>query len=93
MLGSKRIVIVMCLVLLGATGAFAGLDPKQVDMAVDATVDAFGEIVTNSDELIAAAKGALICPKISKVGLGVGLESGKCALMVGDETVSYWKAS
>ena len=92
MSGSKRAVIVMCLVVLGASGAIAGLDPKNVDMGVEETLKAWDEIVTNSEEVIAAAKGALVCPKISKVGLGVGLESGKCALLVGDATHSYWKA-
>ena len=93
MVGSKRIVVVLCLVLLGATGAFAKLDPGQVDMKVEETIAAWDEIVTNSEEIIAAAKGALICPKISKIGLGIGLEGGKCALLVGDKTHSYWKAS
>jgi len=93
MFSSKQVVIVLCLVLLGTTGAFAKLDPKQVDMRVEQTLAEWDEIVTNSEEVVAAAKGALICPKISKVGLGIGLEGGKCALLVGDETDSYWKAS
>ena len=65
----------------------------KVDMKVEETLVAWDEIVTNSEEVIAAAKGALVCPKISKVGLGIGLEGGKCALIVGDKTHSYWKAS
>ena len=93
MFSSKQIVIVLCLVLLGTTGAVAKLKPGQVDTAVLDTLAEWDGIVTNSEEVVANAKGALVCPKITKVGLGVGLESGKCALLVGDETVSYWKAS
>jgi lipid-binding SYLF domain-containing protein len=93
MFNKKRIVIVLCLAILGATGAFAALKPEQVDMAVDATLVDFDKIVTNSEELMGAAKGALICPKITKVGLGVGLESGVCALEIDGKPVSYWKAS
>jgi lipid-binding SYLF domain-containing protein len=93
MFSSKQIVIVLCLVLLSTTGAFAKLQPEQVDTAVMDTLAEWDDIVTNSEEVVAAAKGALVCPKVSKVGLGVGLESGKCALLVGGKTVSYWKAS
>lgn len=92
MLGSKRIVIVMCLVLLGATSAFA-FNPEELDMKVDATLAAFDEIVTNSEELTAAAQGALVCPKISKVGLGLAGEGGYCALLIDGKTAEYWRAS
>jgi lipid-binding SYLF domain-containing protein len=92
MFSSKRIVIVLCLVLLGATGAFA-FKPEQLDMRVDEALVEFDGFASNSEELMAMAKGVLVCPKISKVGLGVGLERGNCALQVDGETVEYWQAS
>jgi lipid-binding SYLF domain-containing protein len=85
-----------CLLLLAVFGVVStgfAYDPKQIDARVVQGLDDWDKVVTNSEEIIAKADGILVCPKITKVGLGVGAERGNCALMVDGKTVEYWRAS
>ncbi len=93
---SRSAVVVICLMLLGTLGAGSAAfayNPKEIDARVVKGLEEFDKVVSNSEEVIAAAAGILICPKIGKVGLGVGVEKGNCALQVDGETVEYWRAS
>ena len=85
-----------CLLLVAmfgvATTGFA-YDPKQIDARVAQGLEDWDKVVTNSEEIIAKADGVLVCPKVTKVGLGIGAEKGNCALMVDGKTVEYWRAS
>ncbi len=86
----------LCLLLVAMFGVAStgfAYDPKQIDARVVEGLQEFDKVVSNSEEVIAAAAGILICPKIGKVGLGVGVEKGNCALQVDGETVEYWRAS
>lgn len=92
---STTLFTVLCLVFIGtlsATGAFA-LDPDQLEGRVDESLAEFDAVVTNSEEVIDAAAGVLVCPRIKKIGLGLGIEQGTCALQIDDKTVEYWRAS
>ena len=75
-----------------STGAFA-LDTDQLETRVDESLVEFDAVVTNSEEVIDAAAGILVCPKIKKIGLGVGIENGNCILQIDGKTVEYWRAS
>lgn len=89
----RRIFIVLCLVLAGvSTGAFA-LDPEQLEARAAESLTEWDAIVTNSEEVIDAAAGIMVCPKISKLGLGVGIEGGNCALQIDGKAVEYWRSS
>ena len=81
----SRSTTLFCLLLLAAFGVAStgfAYDHKQIEARVAAGLEEFDTVVTNSEEIIDAAAGILVCPKVSKVGLGVGLEKGNCALMV-----------
>jgi len=86
----------MCLLLVAmfgvATTGFA-YDPKQIDAAVAQGLQDWDKVVSNSEEIMDKADGTLVCPKVSKVGLGVGVEKGNCALLVDGKTVEYWRTS
>ena len=89
----RSIPIVLCLVLASvSTGALA-LNTEQLEARTDESLTEWDAIVTNSEEVIDAAAGVLVCPKISKLGLGVGIEGGNCALQIDGETVEYWRSS
>jgi lipid-binding SYLF domain-containing protein len=86
----------VCLVLIAMFGVAStgfSYDPKQIDARVVQGLEDWDKVVTNSEEIIAKADGILVCPKITKVGLGVGAERGNCSLMIDGETVEYWRAS
>jgi len=75
--------------------ATAGLayNPAAVNERVDQGLLEFDKVVKNSEEVIAASAGIVICPRIGKVGLGIGVEKGVCALQIDGETVEYWRVS
>jgi lipid-binding SYLF domain-containing protein len=79
--------------MFGVASLGFAYDSKQIDARVDKSLQQFDKVVTNSEEVIDAAAGILICPKVTKVGLGVGVEKGNCALMVDGKTVEYWRTS
>lgn len=92
----SRSTTLFCLLLLATFGVAStgfAYDHKQIEARVAAGLEEFDTVVRNSEEIIDAAAGILVCPKVSKVGLGVGLEKGNCALMVDGKTVEYWRTS
>ena len=96
MMRNHHLVVAACLMLAGvvglATGA-AALDTAQLNAKVHDALMAFDENVSNAEEIKAEAKGVLVCPDITKVGLGVGLERGACSMIVDGKPVEYWQAS
>ena len=93
---SRNLMIAMGLLLVGTicvTRPAAAFDAYTFNKKVaDALVD-FDKNITNSEDLINNASGVLVCPKIGKIGLWVGVESGACALQIDGETVAYYKGT
>lgn len=93
---SRSALVVLSLVLVAvfgvATSGFA-YDAMQINARVEAGLQEFDKVVTNSEEVMDAAAGVLVCPKISKVGLGIGVSKGNCALMIDGQTAEYWRTS
>ena len=90
----SAVVVGLALVaLFGVASTGLAYDAAQIEARVDAGLMEFDKVVTNSEEIIDKAAGVLICPKISKVGLGVGVEKGNCALQIDGKTVEYWRTS
>lgn len=93
---SRNSLIVMGVLVIGI---FVALSPARAFDAYDfnkkvaESVTEFNKQVKNSDEIMDKAAGVLICPSIKKVGLGVALERGACALQIDGETVEYYRAS
>lgn len=89
----RSLLIVLSLVLAGVGNGAWALDPDQLEARSAESLKEWDAIVANSEEVIDAAAGILVCPKISKVGLGVGIEGGNCALQIDGKTVEYWRSS
>ena len=92
----SRSTALFCLLLLAVFGVAStgfAYDPKQIDARVVEGLQEFDKVVSNSEEVMDKADGTLVCPRVSKVGLGVGVEKGNCALLVDGETVEYWRTS
>ncbi|MFQ5432352.1 MAG: YSC84-related protein [Nitrospinota bacterium] len=77
-----------------AAGQTAGKSPKalKIDADVKKALERFHEKVKNSNELIAASKGLLVFPSITKVGLVFGGEYGKGALVIDGGIVDYYSS-
>ncbi|HNP36871.1 MAG TPA: YSC84-related protein [Woeseiaceae bacterium] len=65
----------------------------EIDVAVSDAVKAFQEEVKGADAFLAQANGYLVFPRVIKVGIGIGGETGEGALRIGDKNVAYYRTS
>ncbi|MEA3291531.1 MAG: YSC84-related protein [Pseudomonadota bacterium] len=68
-------------------------DQAQIETRVDESLNEFYGEASNAREVVENAAGVLVCPRVTKAGLGVGVERGTCAMQIGGETVEYWRTS
>ncbi len=66
-----------------AMAAFTADETAELLTEAKATVVKFKNETKGADSIFASAKGVLVCPKIRKMGVGVGTEGGKCVLTDG----------
>lgn len=86
------ILTVLGLLIAGQAQAdFTPEDAARLDRESIATLDKFQSDTPEAKTLIEHANGVLVCPKITKGGFIVGVESGKCTLRVRGETVEHYR--
>lgn len=78
------------LLFSGAAGAVVNPSKEELDADVREAVAELYEHSSAAKELAGRAAGMLVFPKVVKGGVGVGLEYGEGALMVGGRTVAYY---
>lgn len=66
---------------------------EEIDIRVDAALDAFDKEVQGGTEFLKKAKGVLIFPKVIKAGIGIGGEYGEGALRIKGKTVDYYSTA
>lgn len=71
---------------LGATAA-------EIDADVNDALVAFKEEVNGAEVFLDTAAGYLVFPRVIKVGIGIGGETGEGALRVEGETVDYYRTT
>ena len=87
------------IVTLGVAGAMlvSGLamaaSAAKIDKEVEKTLEVFSEEVNGADVFLKQAAGYLVFPKVYKVGIGVGAETGEGALRVGGASVDYYRTT
>ena len=85
---------VLCMLVSGqALAGFTAADAAELETEATATLGKFQAETSGTESLLNDAKGVLVCPKVTKGGFIVGVESGKCALQVGGETVEHYRTS
>jgi len=62
-----------------------------IDTKVDETIGVFKDEVKGSEVFLNQAAGVLIFPRVIKVGIGIGGETGEGALRVRGQTVDYYR--
>lgn len=65
----------------------------ELDSAADKTLVTFREDVNGADVFLNQAAGYLVFPRVIKVGIGIGGETGEGVLRVGGTTVDYYRTS
>lgn len=73
-----------------AMAAFTAKEASELDTKAAATQKDFMATAKGADGVFANGKGILVCPKIRKLGLGVGAERGECVLTKGAEGKLYY---
>ena len=87
-------VVAVGLVLSGQTvSAFTAQDAAKLDGEAKATQAKFQADTKGAEEVFANAKGVLVCPKITKGGFIIGVESGDCVLTAGAPKPIYYGTS
>ena len=78
--------------MLFATSAIAASGSK-IDEAANQALTVFQEEIGGSEVFLDQAAGFLIFPKVYKVGIGIGAESGEGVLRIGGATVDYFRTT
>jgi lipid-binding SYLF domain-containing protein len=65
----------------------------EIDENANEALQAFQEEVKGADVFLSQAAGYLVFPRVIKVGVGVGAETGEGALRVNGETVAYYRTT
>ena len=62
-----------------------------IDAKVEGALTTFDDEVNGSDVFLNQAAGILVFPRVIKVGVGIGAETGEGALQVRGQTVDYYR--
>jgi lipid-binding SYLF domain-containing protein len=87
-------VVAVGLLLSGQTAAaLTAQEAAALTTEAKATQAKFQAATKGSEAVFAGAKGVLVCPKITKGGFILGVESGSCVLTSGAPKPVYWGTS
>ena len=76
-----------------ATSSALAASAEKIDKGANDALKVFKEQVDGADVFLDQAAGYLVFPKVYKVGIGVGAESGEGVLRVGGKTVAYYRTT
>lgn len=80
--------------LLGApAGSAFAATATEIDADVDEALADFNEEIDGGETFLDNAAGYLVFPRVIKVGIGLGAETGEGALRVGGKTVAYYRTT
>lgn len=92
--GVMTAVLTLGVILSGqALADITAKEATELDAQAKATLTKFKAETKGSDAVLANAKGMLVCPKITKGGLGVGVEGGNCVLTSGATKPIYYSTA
>ena len=66
---------------------------EEIDASVNESIRTFEKDVNGAEVFLTQAAGYLVFPRVIKVGIGIGGETGEGALRVGGKTVDYYRTS
>ena len=89
---SIKLALIALVLSLPSTTTFAA-SAAVIDVRVSQTIATFREQVNGADVFLQQAAGYLVFPKVYKVGVGIGGETGEGALRIGNQNVDYYRTS
>lgn len=82
--------IITALLFSASAGAASGW---KIDQTVDEALSVFKEDINGSEIFLEQSAGYLVFPRVIKVGVAIGAETGEGALRVGGSTVDYYRTT
>jgi lipid-binding SYLF domain-containing protein len=90
---SKVVVLLGGLAVLAFGQSAIAASGAKIDAGADEALRSFTREVNGGEVFLHNAAGYLIFPRVIKVGIGVGAETGEGALRVGGKTVDYFRTT
>lgn len=82
----------MIVALLFASSVFAASADK-INGEANKALQVFRDDVNGAEVFLQQAAGYLVFPRVIKIGVGIGAETGEGALRVGGQTVAYYRTT
>ena len=90
---TRKILIAALFGILGASVSGCATSAGSLDRQADHSIGVFSEQVNGAEIFLNQAAGYLVFPRVIKVGLGFGGETGEGALIVGGQTADYYRTT
>ncbi len=84
--------MVLVMAILCSTSVWAATADK-INREADKAIQVFREDVNGADVFLAQAAGYLVFPRVIKIGIGFGGETGEGVLRVGGTPVDYYRTT
>lgn len=90
---NKLIVTASVIAALFVSGVALAWSASKIDREVADAIVVFKQEVNGSEVFLNQAAGYLVFPRVIKVGIGFGAETGEGSLIVGGRTVDYYRTT
>ncbi|MCH8277915.1 MAG: hypothetical protein IIC12_03175 [Proteobacteria bacterium] len=74
-------------------GSVLAASAEKLDLEADKALEVFREEIKGSEVFLNQAAGYLVFPRVIKIGIGIGGETGEGVLRVGGQTIDYYRTS
>ena len=75
------------------TSSAVAASAEKIDREANKALEVFKEQIDGSEVFLNQAAGYLVFPRVIKVGIGVGAETGEGVLRVGGQSVAYYRTT
>ncbi len=90
----RRILLAaVAITALMASSAIFAASAAKIDKEVNKTIELFKEEINGAEVFLNQAAGYLVFPRVIKVGIGLGAETGEGALRIGGATADYYRTT
>ena len=89
----RSIIAVIGVIALCAPSLASADSAAVIDTKVEETIKTFQSDVNGADVFLNSSAGYLVFPRVIKIGVGIGGETGEGSLRVGGKSVDYYRTS
>ena len=81
------------LLALLVAGSVLAASGAKIDEEANKALEVFRDDIVGADVFLSQAAGYLVFPRVIKVGVGVGAETGEGVLRIGGQSVDYYRTT